>query len=620
MSQPVDLGGTWLVHAGDDPAYAQAGFDDSGWTPFNSHAALGSLFPNTHPDIVWYRLRVKVSPDQVGLALREQSISRAFEIYLNGERFISSGQVAPYAPYTKDANLLKHIPDATLAMGSLVIAIRVHIARTEWNSTNPGYYPSNLRIGQAAVLQQQDGLTMIGEGTVGWLDTLLLAGVGFVALMLFAAQRRQSEYLWIFALGLIRLAQAPFQIVFLFRNVPAAWEVLSRSFTVLSPIAWVSMYFAFVHQKIGWKFRIYLVLAGLLNAYSSMNDLVPILSGVWGLAENLPFVTLLSVVIPVVLIVHMRRGNREAGILLIPVVLFSLYIYAKFGLLLLYRINILQGFVFRGLNLIDNYHAGPFVIGLDPLAGIFSTLSLAVIMVLRATSMSRRQALIEGELAAAQQVQQILLPEHTGSVPGFVIESAYQPAQQVGGDFFQILPTAENGLMLVVGDVAGKGLPAAMMVSLLVGSIRTAAEDSDAPDLLLYKLNERLVGRSGGGFSTALAAHIAADGTVTLANAGHLPPYLDGLEIAMPGALPLGLVSGIRYETMQFHLAPGSRMTFYSDGVVEAQNQRKELFGFERGREFSTHSAQAIVAAAMLFGQSDDITVVAITRGPALAT
>jgi phosphoserine phosphatase RsbU/P len=79
------------------------------------------------------------------------------------------------------------------------------------------------------------------------------------------------------------------------------------------------------------------------------------------------------------------------------------------------------------------------------------------------------------------------------------------------------------------------------------------------------------------------------------------------------------LLSGIRYETMQFHLALGSRMTFYSDGVVEAQNQRKELFGFDRGREFSTHSAHAIVEAAMLFGQSDDITVVAITRGPALA-
>ena len=138
--------------------------------------------------------------------------------------------------------------------------------------------------------------------------------------------------------------------------------------------------------------------------------------------------------------------------------------------------------------------------------------------------MSRRQAQLEGELAAAQEVQRVLVPEHTGAVPGFMVESAYEPAQQVGGDFFQILPDGEAGILIVVGDVAGKGLPAAMLVSVLVGAIRGVAEFTKDPAELLSNLNERLVGRAGGALSTALIARISADGLVTVANAGHLSP------------------------------------------------------------------------------------------------
>jgi len=153
-----------------------------------------------------------------------------------------------------------------------------------------------------------------------------------------------------------------------------------------------------------------------------------------------------------------------------------------------------------------------------------------------------------------------------------------------------------------------------MLVSVLVGSIRTAAEDSSDPARMLHRLNERMLGRSRGGFSTAVAAHISAQGRVTIANAGHLSPYLDGNEVELPGALPLGIVSDARYETRQLSLGPGSRLTFYTDGVVEAQNQKGELFGFERGRSISSRPAGEIVEAAKEFGQSDDITVVTVER------
>jgi len=199
-------------------------------------------------------------------------------------------------------------------------------------------------------------------------------------------------------------------------------------------------------------------------------------------------------------------------------------------------------------------------------------------------------------------------------IPGFQIESEYQPAQEVGGDFFQVLPACDGGLLLVVGDVAGKGLPAAMLVSVLVGAIRGISQYTCMPAEILCNLNERLVGKAGGGFSTATAAHISAEGTVNIANAGHLSPYLDGEEVQLPGALPLGVTADAIYETTQFHLAPGSRLTFYSDGVVEAQNHKGELFGFERGREMSMEPASVIARSARSFGQQDDITVITVER------
>ncbi len=221
---------------------------------------------------------------------------------------------------------------------------------------------------------------------------------------------------------------------------------------------------------------------------------------------------------------------------------------------------------------------------------------------------------LESEMAAAREVQQLILPAQGESFPGYLVESVYQPAQQVGGDFFQVLPAGDRGMLVVIGDVAGKGLPAAMLVAMLIGAIRATAEDTHDPVVMLRRLHDRLIGRNYRGFTTALAVYITQDGIVTIANAGHLSPYLDGSEVALPGALPLGVEGGGQYEATNLELRPCSRLTFYSDGVVEAQNQEGELFGFERARAISVQSAAAIAAAAVQFGQSDDITVLTIKR------
>jgi len=619
IAVPRDLDTPWLMHAGDNPAYANPDFDDSDWTSFDPHGTLHTLYPQDHPEIFWYRLRVKVDPAQTGLALREQTLSHAFEIYVNGERVMTSGSVSPYSGYTYDAMLMTRIPDRQMATGTLLIAVRAHVAPGEWQGSNPGLAAGNLAIGQEDTLYREDWLAVIGAYLLARVDSLLSVSVAMVALMLFIAQRRQQEYFWIFALGMIRLAELPVQFTELFYNIPAGWQYLNACFLIASPFAWVAMYFAFVNVRIGWKFGIVLGVAGLLNGYSTLHDLVPTLPGLYNLLTNLPFAVLLAIVVPVVLAIHWRRGNREAGILLIPAALFSAYIYANYSLALLVGVPAWSAAASRGLNLIQNYPAGPISVSLDNISGILSTVALAIIMVLRSTTTSRRQAVLEGELEAAREVQQVILPDQIDTIPGFEIESAYEPAQQVGGDFFQIIPAGDGGLVLVLGDVAGKGLPAAMLVSVMVGAIRATAEYTHAPEELLASLNERLIGRSRGGFSTALAARITADGQVTIANAGHLSPYLDGREIELPGALPLGIVAGAQYDSTSFYLAPSSRLTFYSDGVIEAQNERGELLGFDRGKALSIEPAAKIVQAAKDFGQSDDITVVAITRNAAAA-
>ena len=244
---------------------------------------------------------------------------------------------------------------------------------------------------------------------------------------------------------------------------------------------------------------------------------------------------------------------------------------------------------------------------------------IAFLLLRRLLHSVKRQREMALDVKQAQEVQQVILPERLIDLPGFAVETEYRPALEVGGDFFQIIPHPSDGsLLIVAGDVAGKGLKAGMLVALLIGAIRSTAETDSDPAAILAALNRRLLGRSDAR-ATCLALRIAADGSAKLANAGHLPPYLNGELLEVEGSLPLGIIEDAESSMLEFRLSPSDRLLLVSDGVAEATDGRGNLFGFDRVLDLmrSRPSVAKVADTAQAFGQEDDISVISVTRVPA---
>ena len=339
---------------------------------------------------------------------------------------------------------------------------------------------------------------------------------------------------------------------------------------------------------------------------------------------------LFSVVGFLVDLVYARGQMHYAQVLSVAVIsglnaLLWVFVLARLSRVLIVPLIVLQ-FVLPLINtaivtwmgVAFNLRPVPSDKGIDFAAfGIMSALILSYvffIIYLRGAGMESFR--MQNELAQAQEVQQVILPESRMALPGLMVESEYRPAREVGGDFFQMIPHGTDGsLLIVAGDVAGKGLKAGMLVALLVGAIRTAAQYVPDPAAVLSALNLLLVGRSDAQ-ATCLALRISKDGAVTLANAGHIAPYLNGEPLPMEGALPLGMIEGAESSVMHFQLNEGDRLMLMSDGVAEATDRAGQLFGFERVHQLlrTAKSATEVAGAAQAFGQEDDISVISITR------
>jgi serine phosphatase RsbU (regulator of sigma subunit) len=226
------------------------------------------------------------------------------------------------------------------------------------------------------------------------------------------------------------------------------------------------------------------------------------------------------------------------------------------------------------------------------------------------------KATLDGEMAAAREVQRVMVPEVLPSISGYAIESVYRPAAEVGGDFLQMIGLKSGRTLLVIGDVSGKGLSAAMIVSMIVGMLGVVTSFTEEPAEILSELNRRLCGRAHGGFATCLIVRLEAGGRLTLANAGHPPPFVNGAELSSPGSMPLGMTESAAYTQSSLDLLAGDRAVLLTDGVPEARNQTGVLLGFPGVESLLRQGASvhAVAQAAQQFGQDDDLTVISSAR------
>jgi serine phosphatase RsbU (regulator of sigma subunit) len=240
----------------------------------------------------------------------------------------------------------------------------------------------------------------------------------------------------------------------------------------------------------------------------------------------------------------------------------------------------------------------------------------------------REQERIEQELQTARSIQRAFLPGEVPSLPGWQFVPYYQPAREVGGDFYDFLPCADGRLSLVIGDVSGKGIPAALLMATVHTMLRVATQEMTAPSEVLARVNALLAAEVPAGmFVTCFMALLdPASGCLRYANAGHEPPFLQhegsATELWATG-MPLGMMPGTHYEEYEIELAPGDGLLFYSDGLVEAHNPRHEMFGFPRLQRLlaeQTNGASLIdVMLSELKGftgeeweQEDDVTLLAL--------
>ena len=243
-----------------------------------------------------------------------------------------------------------------------------------------------------------------------------------------------------------------------------------------------------------------------------------------------------------------------------------------------------------------------------------------------------RQSIAQ-ELSVARSIQEASLPKEVPTLEGWVISPRYQPAREVGGDFYDFHLLSEGRLGLVVGDATGKGVPAALVMSTTCGMLQVTAQalGSSSPGEVLEQVNETLLARIPQNmFVTCFYAILdPKSGTLRYANAGHDPPYLHrngNAEQLKARGMPLGLMPGMGYEEKETILDAGEVTLLYSDGLVEAHDPQGQMAGFPRlGELVAEHAAEEGSLGDFLlrelytfvgesWEQEDDITLLTLKR------
>jgi serine phosphatase RsbU (regulator of sigma subunit)/predicted ester cyclase len=245
--------------------------------------------------------------------------------------------------------------------------------------------------------------------------------------------------------------------------------------------------------------------------------------------------------------------------------------------------------------------------------------------------------LIEQELGLARSIQQASLPKEVPRLEGWQISPYYQPAREVGGDFYDFFDLEDGRVVVVVGDATGKGMPAALIAEATSNMLRAVAQalGSSSPGGVLSRVNETLLARIPDNmFVTCFYAILdPKSGSLSYANAGHDLPYLwqsgEAQELRARG-MPLGLMPGMDYEEKEMVLEVGDSALLYSDGLVEAHDPEREMFGFPRLQALvAKHGDEEALGDLLMeelhsfvgegWEQEDDITLLTLKRSEFLS-
>lgn len=426
---------------------------------------------------------------------------------------------------------------------------------------------------------------------------------GLILLVVFRKDPHGRVYLWFAAFLFLDGTMSLESVVkYVYPFLPDSANVFTDSLGMMGRYApLVGFIAAFVGVRLNRWMRGYQILLLIVPVLITLP--IDNLAGLPQLPSAAFLVTLLVVQVPFIvgslgfLGWEWRRGNREAGLLL-P----SFLLASAFEVL---------GILWPSFW---TFHPGRFVFDYDDLSMFFFLISIGPVLLFRHRRIALEHERATAELEAARDIQQRLVPQSIPALSGCHIEAAYLPAEEVGGDFYQVLPRQDGSVVIALGDVSGKGLKAAMTGVLTIGALRTLAFEGLGPAAILMRLNAELLRSDKGGFVTCFCAVLDSSGNLRFANAGHLAPFRNGREMDVTGTLPLGIDPYAVYEDSALMLEPTDRLTLLSDGVVEAQSATGELFGFERTCQISAQTAQSIAEEARRYGQTDDITVLTLNR------
>jgi Stage II sporulation protein E (SpoIIE) len=623
----VPLEGAWEFRLGDDPGWASPSLDDSQWTKITADQTWGAQGFYSYTGFAWYRYHLSIAPvagAPKDLALLIPAIDDCYELYWNGILVGKNGKLPP------DPTWYITQPPQNYGLGQIqtgVLAVRVWKARL--SSEDPGTIggfegmpvlggPDAIAAHKAQIdfkwlrsRQFEFGLNSLYAlvallSLLAWLrdrkEWLLLCMAGYTLMQPVALLIGGLRIPWPFsvALGLL-------QPVLMIQDV-SLWFLLLLLLKLEDSERLMRVVRVWV-----WCFVVAFGLDGLVtmawgSVWSSQLQVADaIFTVIFTPLEIFPIVAVITAVV--------KRKRLDSARWIVA---FCAFVTEMIFVLR----NASNQFVrFTHWTLSEKLNAPLFVLNGNPIsprvvANTLLLLSIVYAVYRYSIENRRQQAALEQEFKNARELQRVLIPETLPSVPGFSVTSAYQPAQQVGGDFFQIISLESGSTLVILGDVSGKGLRAAMAVSLIVGAVRALADDYPAPAQLLTQLNRRLHGRLQEGFATCLILQLSPDGACVLASAGHPAPYLNDREIELPGALPLGVSTGTTYLQSEFNVRAGDHFALYTDGLLEARRPSGELYGFDRLEglfSVRTNAAEA-TAAAVNFGQDDDITVLTLTR------